>query len=241
LIGFPGKGVRVVLERKRGAGKRFRAFVFKFFVFLLFLNLSCFGPAPRINPPAEINNFGGQASFYARGHGREGRVRLSFYFQLPEKARLEVFNPLGGLESVLWLNGPEAVLYIPKEKAYWRGETIHITADFLGGSLACSELSAIFSARWAVLDSDHGWEIFRDQSGVVTGGMRQELEFAIKETFADTEIPKIVYFESGELKVRVRLLKMRFNQLLKEALFVPSFQAGAKEVSWEQISELWKR
>lgn len=231
----------MVFEGKRRPGKRLSEFVLKFFFFLLFLNSSCYNPSPRINPPAEINNFGGQASFYARGVAREGRLRLGFYFQLPEKARLEVFNPLGGLESILWLNGPEAVLYIPKEKAYWRGDTLQITADFLGGGLTSSELSALFSAHWAVLDSDKGWEIFRNKGGRVTRGMKGKLEFEIKEIFPDTEIPKTVYFRTGELVVRVRLLKMRFNQLLKETLFVPSFQTGTRAVSWEQISELWKR
>ena len=231
----------MVFEGGKRAGKEFFCFVFHLLFFLIFLSVSCNNPSPRINPPAEINNFGGEASFYVRSPEKEGRLRLSFYFEIPEKARLEIFNPFGGLESLLWLNGTQATLCIPKEKVYWQGNTLWITSDFLGGEISTSELIGVFSARWSALSPENGWEIFRNQNGQVSGGKRAALRFKIKETFIETEIPKTLYFETEQFQVRIRLLKMRFNRPWKEELFVPFFPAGVRKLSWEEISQRWKR
>ncbi|MBC7362267.1 MAG: hypothetical protein H5U06_08315 [Candidatus Aminicenantes bacterium] len=216
--------------------------ILSFFILLnIFLTVSCLPRSPRIILPAEINNLGGEATFYVRSPEREGRSRLGFYFELPDRVRLEIFNPFGGLESLLWLNGRQAILYIPKEKVFWRGESRWITADFLGGEMEASELVGVFSARWSVFTPDDGWEVFRDEEGRVLGGKKGGLKFEIKETFPGTEMPKTVYFEAENFKVRVRLLKLRFNQRWKENFFTPSFPAGTKQLSWGEISELWKR
>lgn len=213
-----------------------------FFVLLAILLLvSCFPTSPRLHPPEKIENFRGEASFYVKSPEREGRLRLGFYFELPEKIRLEIFNLLGGLESILFLDGSNAILYLPREKVFWQGESQKLMSDFIGGNIAAAELASLFSGRWTIFSPENSWQIWKNEAGQITAGMKAGLKFEIKELFPQTSIPRIVYFKAENFEVRIKLLKLRFNQRWEENIFSPSFPVGTQQLSWEEISGLWKK
>lgn len=202
---------------------------------------SCRPSPPNTISPAEINNLEGQASFFIRSPERQGRLRLGFLFSLPDKVRLELSNPFGGLESLIWLNGPEATLYLAREKVFWRGDSLVITTDVFGQQLKPEELIRIFAARWSELELENGWSLSRDEKGQIIAGEKGAFKFAIKEYFAFSVFPRTVYFDYQGYSVRVRLKKLGFNRSGQENLFNPKLPTGSREKSWEEISGLWKK
>jgi hypothetical protein len=201
----------------------------------------CIRAPVKLIPPDEIQNLNGQASFYVRSPEKEGRLRLGFYLNLPDKVKLELFNPLGGIESILWLSGPEAILYLPGEKVFWQGQSQVITSDFFGTELKASELIRILGARWPELKTEDGWMLLADEEGSVMAGERRDLRFEIKERFAPGQIPRTIYFEAGGYEVRMRILKMKFNRLRAESVFAVNLPPIARELQWEEISVRWNK
>lgn len=206
---------------------------------LVFL-ASCLRLSPGLLPPEEIHFLDGQASFNLKTPEHSGRLRLAFYFWLPEKGRLEVFNPLGKLESLVWFNGPRAVLYFPGEKIFWEGPVETILSDFFGEKLEVEELALLLAARWSRLKRDYGWGISQEGNNLPSG-FREGLSFKVMERLSGSPLPKVINFESQEFVVRVKLLKLRFNCPQKDSFFSPSVPSSAQKLSWEDISSLWKR
>ncbi|MDD8030450.1 MAG: hypothetical protein PHQ25_00425 [Acidobacteriota bacterium] len=198
------------------------------------------GPINFVSPD-EIQNLAGQASCYARGPGKEGRFRLGFYGNVPDQVKLELFNPLGGVESILWLNGPEAILYLPGEKVFWQGHGQLITSDFFGTELETRELIQMLAARWAELEKQGGWKLLLDEEESVIAGEKGNLRFEIKERFSPGQIPRTIYFEAQGYMVRMRILKIKFNHLEAKSVFRPTLPPAVRELPWEEISARWNR
>lgn len=211
---------------------------------LLILTLSLAGcqPSPaRLVPPERIDYLDGQASFYLRSPEGVVRFRLNFYYQLEDRARLELYDPLGRLQAIIWLNGDLATLYIPADRVFWEGDSQLITTEVFGRKLSSQELAKILAGRWSWLESYNSWELQVDEKGSVVSGRREGLSFEIKDTFAPGQVPKTVHFISRDYNVRIRLVKLNFNRPRPENVFQPSLPAGTRKLEWEEISDRWKK
>ncbi|MBP7794331.1 MAG: hypothetical protein KA087_01535 [Candidatus Saccharicenans sp.] len=206
---------------------------------VVLIGIACRTVSPVVLPPGEILSFRGQGSFYFQSPGAKGRVRLNFFFELPSRARLEILNPLGGLESILWLDGRQATLYLTADRLFWQGETGFLLSQFLGGELAVEDLSYLLTGQVARLQGT--WQINSEGSGQTVSGRKEDLSFKFKEYFAGSQIPKTILFEAESYSARLGLQAIKFNLTYKAELFQPSFPAGAREVSWEELSRLWKK
>lgn len=199
-------------------------------------------PGPtRLLPPPGIHNLEGQASFYLSGPDGGFRFRLVFYGRFPGEARLELFDPIGRLRTVVWL-GPElATLYLPSEKVYWQGESRVLTSEVFGQELKPGELLRILSGLWAQLAADDNWQLLLDGQGNVLGGERDGLLFTLKEKFPPGLLPKTVYFSSGDYTVRMKVQRVSFNLGQGASLFNPVLPPGVKKLGWEEIAGRWKK
>lgn len=198
------------------------------------------GPVSLV-PPSEINNLEGEGSFYLRGPDGAFRFRLRFYGRLPDEARLELFDPLGRLRTVVWLRGELATLYLPSEKVCWQGEGRLLMAEVFGRELQAAELFRILAGRWAPLAEEAGWQLQLDSQGRVLGGERDGLLFALEESFAPGLVPRTLGFTCGDYRVRLKVLRMHFNRQRDDRLFNPSIPPGVRKLEWEEMSGLWKK
>uniref|UniRef100_UPI00404BA344 hypothetical protein n=1 Tax=Candidatus Saccharicenans sp. TaxID=2819258 RepID=UPI00404BA344 len=209
---------------------------------VLVLILAGCRPAPvRLVPPDRIDYLDGQASFYLKGPDGAVRFRLSFYYRLEDRTRLELFDPLGRLQAIVWLNGEQATLYLPADRMFWEGESQLITTEVFGRELTGQELAKILTGLWSELEADDGWKLQVDDKGSVISGERDDLSFEIKEKFAPGRVPKTVYFTSRDYSVRMKLLKLNFNRPRTETIFQPYIPVGTRRTEWEEISERWKK
>ncbi len=207
---------------------------------VIIFNTACVTSSPLVVPPGEILNFRGQASFYFKSPEQQGRCRLNFFFETPlARARLEVLNPLGGLESILWLSREGATLYLTSERLVWQGATSLLLSEFLGGDISVEDLSRLLTGQVARLAGS--WQITSETSGRAISGRKEDLSFELKDYFSGNQVPRTIIFQTESYLARLRLSKIKFNQDSKAELFRPSFPAGAKEVSWQELSALWKK
>ncbi|MBC7348675.1 MAG: hypothetical protein H5U05_01725 [Candidatus Aminicenantes bacterium] len=228
-------------KREGGLESNSPAFIFLIFALYL-LGLAGCQPSPaRLVPPDRIDYLDGQASFSLRGPDGAVRFRLSFYYRLENQARLELFDPLGRLQTIVWLKGELATLYLPSDRVFWAGESRLITTEVFGQELPARELARILAGIWSELESDAGWQLQVDEQGSVVSGKRAGLSFEVKETFAPGQVPKTVHFTSRDCMVRMKLLKLHFNRPRPESVFQPSIPAGTRKLEWEEISGRWKK
>lgn len=195
----------------------------------------------RLVPPSAINYLDGQASFYMRGPEGAARFRLSFYFQPPGSARLEIYDPLGRLQTIIWLNEEAAALFLPAQKLFWQGDGRIITSELFGRELQVRELIRILSGQWRDLAAEDGWHLERPAPGSALSGWRDDLKFEIKESFPPGLVPKTVNFSARDYSTRMRVQRLHFNRYQKDSLFVPQMPPGARKVEWEEIVNLWKK
>ncbi|MCR4395190.1 MAG: outer membrane lipoprotein LolB [Candidatus Saccharicenans sp.] len=195
----------------------------------------------RLVPPERLDYLDGQASFSLQGPEGAARFRLRFYCRLEDQVRLELFDPLGRLQTIVWLNGERATLHLPEDRVFWEDESRVLTSEVFGRELPGRELTRIIAGRWSELAADDGWQFRVDESGKVVSGKRDGLSFEIKETFAPGRVPKTVHFSSPDYSVRMRLLKVNFNRPRPETIFRPSLPAGTRKLEWEEISGRWKK
>ena len=228
---------------KRGGRLKSNALGLILLIFAVYiLSLAGCRPSPvRLVPPAKVDYLDGQASFSLRGPDGAVRFRLSFCYRLENQVRLELFDPLGRLQTIVWLKGELATLYLPADRVFWAGESRLITAEVFGQALPARELARILAGLWSELEVDDGWELQVDETGSVVSGKRADLSFDIKETFAPGRVPKTVLFTSRDYMVRMKLLKLHFNRPWPESFFQPSIPAGTRKLEWEEISGRWKK
>lgn len=205
------------------------------------LTSSCHLAPVRVIPSSEVKSIRAEGSFFYRGEAGQGRSRLLYYLQSPDHIRLEIFNPFGGLAYILWLNGAQASLYLPGQKVFWEGDGRKLTAEFLGGAVTASELVCLLSGRKKELTRSQGWHLLGRGPEDFYAGEKGDWKFEIKEFFKGGEIPRTIYFENPEQVVRLRILKIKFNQMFKSDVFDPSYSPAAIKLSWEEITTIWKK
>lgn len=198
------------------------------------------GPA-RLLPPAEIQDLKGEASFYLSGPDGAFRFRLGFCCRLSGGVRLELFDPLGRLRTVVWLGGQRATLYLSSEKVFWQGDSRVLTSEVFGREINDEELTGILAGHWTRLADQMGWKLQLDSQGRVLGGERNGLRFILKEKFSPGLVPRTVHFIYGDYTVRMKVLRMNFNRCRDDSLFSPALPPVARELDWEEMAGRWKK
>ncbi len=238
-------GNQLISDKRRRKESYLLGFDYNIFaLFLIFavlsLATSCYLAPLRTVPLSEVRSIKAESSFFYRGETGQGRSRLVYYLQLPDRIRLEIFNPFGGLEYILWLNGQWATLFLPGQRVFWEGDSCRPLAEFIGGEIEARELAGLLSGRVVELGKEPGWKLNQPDKENFYRGEKAGWKFEIKEFFKGGEIPRTIYFEKPGQLVRLRVLKIRINQDFKQDIFVP-LTGSAKKLTWEEISALWKR
>ncbi len=184
----------------------------------------------------------GFASLRYERSGVSNRIRLAFILAPPGRARLEAHDPLGRRIFEVAVDEPEAALILPSKKACWRASREEVMDAGLGFPLDIAEIGRILSGHWedasGTAGDPAGWTLFRDASGRVRGGEREDFVFRVEEFFPFTGIPRRFSFSGLESSGILSILSLAFNRAGAEAALkveIPSSYARLSRAEMERL------
>jgi outer membrane biogenesis lipoprotein LolB len=174
----------------------------------------------------------------ARG-GETAKSRLSFVLRLPGQGRIEVLDPLGRTASLLFLDDDIAYLVLPSRRAYWKSGRDEVMSKLLGFALGLQELTDILTGRG---DRLGGWTLEKDSQGRVVRGRREDTKFEVRQFFERSLIPRLLVLSRGEDRGSLTVLRLNFNQPLKDKAFDHFFldEGNFRPADWDEV-ESWLR
>ncbi len=199
---------------------------------------SCFADRPSVAPlPPNVRSIEGYASLRLIREGKAAKSRMSFVFVIPDRGRVEVIDPLGRTVSILFLDGGQAYLVLPRKRAYWRAERDEAMTRLLGFSLSPEDMTHILTGR---ADRLAGWTLEKDGRGRVVRGGRSDLRFEIRLFFEPGPLPQLVVLSGNGTSGSLRVLRLDFNQALRPEAFRLFFleEEGYRSAGWEEV-ERW--
>ncbi len=196
--------------------------------------------------PSRIERMEGYASITQRGEQGSGRARFFFLFQLPRQGRIEISDTLGRTLYQVIVSEERAFFLLPSKKVYWEGGEEEVIDYFLGFRLNLDEMASLVMGEWKWAEDEgrpgcgrDGWTFRKDESNRVVVGQRGTLRFEVKEFFAGTSFPRLLFFEHPLNQGRLKILSLRLNEPLRESdVFSLSLLRGYRRVSWEEIERL---
>jgi outer membrane biogenesis lipoprotein LolB len=204
------------------------------------LAASCFPARPVVSPPpADIETIEGFASLRLTREAGTAKSKFSFLLRPPNLGRVEVYDPLRRTVLVLLFTETEAFFILPGKRAYWRATREEVLDRLLGFDIEPRELAGMLTGRWDGLSS---WSLERDSRGRVARGRRAEVGFEVREFFERGNLPEVLVFSSGGDRGSLKILRLSFNQPIRNEVLRPSFleDPGFREASWEEM-EKWLR
>jgi outer membrane biogenesis lipoprotein LolB len=202
--------------------------------------ISCLPSRPAVSPPPPtVESIEGFASIRLARDGETAKSKLSFVFRLPGQGRIEILDPLGRTASILFLDNEEAYLVLPGRHAYWKSGREEVMSKLLGFALEIEDLADILAGRAERLS---GWSLEKDSRGRVVRGRREELSFEIRQFFEPGPLPWLLILSRAQDTGSLRVLRLNFNQPLKEKAFHYFFleDGGYRSVDWAEV-ERWLR
>jgi outer membrane biogenesis lipoprotein LolB len=202
--------------------------------------ISCHPVNPRFFPlPPQVVSIEGYASLRLTRGGQTAKSRFSFIFVLPDRGRIEVYDPLGRTVSILFLDIEEAFLVLPPKRVYWRAGREEALAKLFGFDLSPKEITDILSGK---AEEMSGWDLERNGQGRIVRGRRDSLRFEVRQFFGQTVLPQLLALSCGGDKGSLKIIRLNFNQPLKGAAFELSFLQDEvyKPSTWAEI-EKWLR
>jgi len=198
---------------------------------------------PRLVPPPEIESLEGYASLRLSGEWGTAKSRFSFQVRSPDQGRVEVFDVLGRVVFYFVLEGSEARLVVPSEKAYCAVASEEVMRRFIGFALDVEEWTALLSGVWpeAPAGGLGGWSLERDGRNRVRSGRREGFFFEVAEYFPDSPSPRRIDFGSVGGGGRLIILSLRFNSVHPEAAFLMTPPSSFEARTWEEIERLFRR
>jgi hypothetical protein len=82
------------------------------------------------------------------------------------------------------------------------------------------------------------WNLEKDDKGRVVTGNREELRFEVKEFFAQSSMPRLVFFNHSLDQGRLKIFTINFNQPIKGDVFSLSFLDDFVSKTWEEIERM---
>lgn len=201
---------------------------------------SCLPSRPVIAPvPSTVESVEGYAAFRLIRGEETAKSKLAFLFRLPGQGRVEVIDPLGRTASLLFLDGEEAYLVLPSRRAYWKSGRAEVMSKLLGFAVGLDDLTHILTGR---ADRLTGWTLERDSQGRVIRGRSEDVAFEVRQFFEQSPVPQLLVLIRDDDRGSLRILRMSFNQPLKEKAFEHSFLSagGYRAVDWAEV-EGWLR
>ena len=165
------------------------------------------------------------------------KARLTFLFSLPHRGRVDISGPMGRTVSNLFIELGEACLILPEKRVYWLGAEEEVLSKLLGFPLSYKEMTSLLIGRW---EEAEGWGLERDGRGRITRGEKDSLRFEVKQYFEGNGIPRLLTLSHGMEKGSLKILRLYFNQPLKDAVFDRSFlrEKDYRPATWEEIEAL---
>ena len=201
---------------------------------------SCLTPRPAVAPvPETVESVEGFATFRLAREGGTAKSKFSFIFLLPGQGRIEVLDPIGRTASILFLENEEAYLVLPGRRAYWRSAREEVMSKLLGFSLGIEDLAHLLTGR---TDRLSGWSLEKDSQGRVIRGRSEDVQFEVRQFFEESPIPRLLVLIRAEDRGSLRILRLSFNQPLKEKAFQLFFleESGYRAADWNEV-EGWIR
>lgn len=198
---------------------------------------SCRPFRPNLRPSDEVKGMEGYASLRLARDGTTSRTKFAFAVTLPDRARLEVFDALGRSVSLFLLQGEEAYLVLPSEKAYWRGNRGEVIEKFLGFAVGPAEILGLLSGRWTEAAAAE-WDFVRDDRGRVVSGTRGDLDVVLLERFPGSDLPRRWSFRRDGTSGLVVLLEAAFNPPSSDINL--DFRRTFAPKTWPEIERLFR-
>src|SRR4030042_4515326 len=112
-------------------------------------------------------------------------------------------------------------------------------SKLLGFALGLEDLVYILTGRG---DRLSGWSLEKDSQGRVVRGHCEDLRFEVRQFFEQSPIPLLLSLTRAEDRGSLRILRMSFNQPLKEKAFHHFFlgEGGYRPADWNEV-ERWLR
>ncbi len=204
------------------------------------LTAACRPSAVRLGPETPPRSVEGYASLKFDGENASGRSKVSFAVELPDQARIDVFDALGRAVIILVFRPSESFFALVPEKAYWRGGPGEVLGKFLGFDLSLVDLVELLAGRWGGGDASDAssWSLTRDKRGRVVAAERRHVVFEVKDFFAGTSEPHLITFWSDRNKGSLKVFEARFNVQAKEGAFEPWFLKDFAPKTWPEMEEL---
>ena len=199
---------------------------------------SCLPPRPTVAPPPPtVESVEGYATFRLTRDDETAKSRISFILRLPDQGRIEVIDPLGRSVSLLFIEGAQAHLLLPGRRAYWTSGREEVMSRLLGFAAELADLVHILAGRE---DRLTGWALEKDAQGRVVRGRRDDLEFETRLFFEKSPVPQLLILSRNHDRGSLRVLRLNFNQPLKENAFDLFFlkEKGYRAVGWDEV-EKW--
>jgi hypothetical protein len=202
--------------------------------------ISCHPGTPRFSPlPPQVISIEGYASLRLTRGGETAKSRLSFIFVLPDRGRIEVYDPLGRTVSILFLGVEEAFLVLPSKRVYWQTGREEALGKLLSFDLSPKEITDILSGK---AEEMNGWDLERDGQGRIVRGRRDSLRFEVRQFYGQGVLPQLLALSHDGERGSLKIIRLNFNQPLKSAAFELSFLQDKtyKPSTWAEI-EKWLR
>lgn len=201
---------------------------------------SCYPGRPSFSPPPpQITSIEGYASLRLTRSETTAKSRFSFLFLIPDEGRIEVSDPLGRTISLLFLQKEEAFFVLPRKRLYWRSSREAVLSKLLGFTLSPAEMTEILSGK---LEKMTAWDLEKDDRGRIVGGRRDEIVFKVRQFFEDSRLPQILSLSGPGEQGLLKILRLNFNQPLKEGAFELAFLEDPKysAATWDEIEQWLK-
>jgi hypothetical protein len=207
----------------------------------LILSPACVRRSPKlVPPPSVVETVSGFGSISLRQEGGgTAKARFSFFFDRPDRGRIEVFGPFGKTISIMLFKAGRARFLLPSRKVYWEGPEETPLGRFLGCGWTVDEWIGLLGGQGP--DSggrEASWALERDPSGRVLGGLKEASRFDIVEFFPPATVPRIIVLSRPGWKSRIRILKIAFNAPARDAVLEPSEPEGYGLKTWEEIEAM---
>lgn len=206
---------------------------------------NCRPPHVLLSPyPDRIETIEGFASLKVAGSDGYSRSKFSFFFEIPDKGRIEAFDFLGRTIYQIIIEKEKAFLVVPSKKIYWESTEERIIDTFIGAKLVLSEVICFLIGEWNYLreegedKSRASWVIKKDNEGKVIEGRKQGMSFTVSEYIDDTGLIRSLDFENRFQKGTLKVLNIDFNSPVKERHFSLTFLRDFEEKSWEEIQKI---
>jgi len=212
-------------------------------ILIFLMSLGCRPPRPALAPGVRLESVEGYASLALDSERGRGKSKVSFSVQLPDRARVDVFDALGRSLVSLVNRGDESYFVFVPGKAYWRGGREEMFEKFLGFSLSLEEWAGLMAWRWASSEGAEaaglsGWTLTRDSKNRVAAAERNGVTFEVKEFFPGTLTPHTLAFRSDRSSGRLKIFEVKFNSLRAAEDAPLWFLQDYEAVTWEGMERL---